>query len=156
MGLKLNIRRLKMPRKKAATKKTTTTKRTRKKTVKAKTVKAKAVKAKAVNASETSELREFVDGKMKVTRTIERLVSVERLNIRKADRTQMYDRMLSNMQTRIDVLTAEIAAEEDVDIKARKQERLDRVTARLATVSAEKTEAIDRIQGWIDSANASA
>jgi len=100
--------------------------------------------------------RIFVDGKMVVTfpngRTRE--VTVEQLEIRKGRVADVVARRSGNMQKTIDRLTGRIANEEDIDKKAKMKAKLVKINERKDNAPTAQM-ITDRIQGWIDLANAS-
>ena len=100
--------------------------------------------------------REFVDGKMVVTfrNGKSREVTVETLETRKANVATMIANRGERMQTMAERLTSRIAAETNADKKAKMQTRLDTMQSRQGSLPTAQ-EITDRLQGWIDAANAS-
>jgi hypothetical protein len=101
--------------------------------------------------------RTFEDGKMKITFPggRERLVEVSKLQTRKDNVANMVANRATRIQGIIDRLTTRIAAEPAGEKKTRLETRKSNLETRQSNLETQQ-EIEDRLQGWIDSANASA
>ena len=103
-------------------------------------------------------VRTFENGKMVITfsgNRPPREVTVEKLQTRKDNVATMVVNRATRIQTVIDRITTRIAAEPAGERKTKLETRKSNMETRQSNLDTQQ-EIEDRLQGWIDSANASA